>query len=159
MYEVTPWPISWWKRPHETALYDVMKQRACVRTASCEQHSSPWARGPKLGHRYQKGALNWTLIFWYIMCLSTYFHRLDHDLEHSGVCSLQKTWLELVPPFDTKKWSGSRTTGYLNATCDVSLLLHKAVFVATSWLVKMCALCAWLWLLFDGTFCPISLDA
>ncbi len=24
---------------------------------------SPWTRGPKLGHWYQKGALNWTLIF------------------------------------------------------------------------------------------------
>ncbi len=26
----------------------------------------------KMGHRYQKGALNWTLIFLYIMYLSTY---------------------------------------------------------------------------------------
>ncbi len=36
---------------------------------------SPWARSPKVGHRYQKGALNmlnWTLIFLYIMYLSTY---------------------------------------------------------------------------------------
>ncbi len=38
---------------------------------------SPWARSPKMDNRYQKGALNWTLIFRYIMHLSTHFHRLD----------------------------------------------------------------------------------
>ncbi len=32
------------------------------------------------------------------------------DLEHSRVWSLQKkTWLDLVPPFGTEKWSGSWT--------------------------------------------------
>ncbi len=42
-----------------------------------------------MGHRYQKGALNWTLIFLYSMYLSTYFHRLDrHKLLYRAVQSV-----------------------------------------------------------------------
>ena len=52
--------------------------------------------------------------------------KVGHDVMASGVtcnccCCVR-------PPVNS--------TGYLNATCDVSLLLHKAAFVATSWLVK-----------------------
>ena len=38
-----------------------------------------------MGDQYQKEALNWALIFLYIMYQSTYFHRLDRHREVQSV--------------------------------------------------------------------------
>ncbi len=52
-----------------------------------------------MGHRYQKGALKWTLIFLYIMYLSTYFHRLIWNILGYDLCKKHDwNWCLLLVP-------------------------------------------------------------
>ncbi len=77
---------------------------------------SPWARGPKVGHRYQKGSLNLlqTLLFRLIM------HLVSNPPPTFGItfhflATLNFFYCPLVPPFSTEKWSGSQTRWGLTA--------------------------------------------
>ena len=74
------------------------------------------SQGPKIGPSVSKGGT-----------------KLDPNilihLEHSSVCSLQKTWLELVPPYDTEKWSGSRTNAEA-LKCNYPSFVNEDVITA-----------------------------